>query len=190
MDEPTLTDRIALLRGGWLFAECTDDEIERIAALAHGMRVPAGHVVVREGDLGCEFYVVADGTARVSVGDGQAVADLTAGSFFGEMALLDGGDRVATVTATTELELLVLHRDVEELGIEALRSELPAAVAAEPLRTIDLREHLELEERNFITEVLARCGGIRSKAAKELGISERNLYQRLQRWRGAEEAPG
>ena len=50
MDEPNLTDRVALLRGGWLFSECTDDEIERIAALAHGMRVPAGHVVVREGD--------------------------------------------------------------------------------------------------------------------------------------------
>jgi len=86
--------------------------------------------------------------------------------------------------------LLVLHRDVEEFGIEALRSELPAAVADEPLRTIDLRQHLETEERTFITEVLARCGGNRGKAAKELGISERNLYQRLQRWRGAEEEPG
>jgi len=55
--------------------------------------------------------VVADGSARVSVGEGTAVADLGPGSFFGEMALLDGGDRVATVTALTELELLVLHRD-------------------------------------------------------------------------------
>ncbi|MBM3661185.1 MAG: cyclic nucleotide-binding domain-containing protein [Actinobacteria bacterium] len=111
MDEPRLSDRVALLRGGWLFSECTDDELERIAALAHGLRVPAGHVVVREGDEGSEFFVVADGAARVSVGDGTAVADLGAGSFFGEMALLDGGERVATVTAITELELLVLHRD-------------------------------------------------------------------------------
>ncbi len=55
--------------------------------------------------------MVADGTARVTVGDGVAVADLGAGSFFGEMALLDGGDRLATVTAATELDLLVLHRD-------------------------------------------------------------------------------
>ena len=111
MDEPRLSDRVALLRGGWLFSECTDDELERIAALAHGLRVPAGHVVVHEGDEGSEFFVVAEGSARVSVGDGTAVADLGPGSFFGEMALLDGGDRVATVTATTELELLVLHRD-------------------------------------------------------------------------------
>ncbi len=111
MDEPRLADRVALLRGGWLFSECTDDELERIAALAHGLRVPAGHVVVREGDEGSEFYVVVDGSARVTVGDGTAVADLGPGSFFGEMALLDGGDRVATVTAATELDLLVLHRD-------------------------------------------------------------------------------
>lgn len=111
MDEPRLADRVALLRGGWLFSECTDDELERIAALAHAIRVPAGHVVVREGDDGGEFYLVVDGGARVTLGDGQPVADLGPGSFFGEMALLDGGERVASVTALTELELLVLHRD-------------------------------------------------------------------------------
>lgn len=142
MDELNLTDRAALLRGGWLFSECTDDEIERIAALAHGMRVPAGHVVVREGDVGCEFYVVADGTARVTVGDGVAVADLGAGSFFGEMALLDGGDRVATVTASTELELLVLHRD--EFN-EMLAFAMPTL--APKLLTVVGRRVRELEAR-------------------------------------------
>lgn len=111
MDDTRLSDRIALLRGGWLFSECTDDELERIAALAHAATVPAGEVVVREGDEGTEFYVIADGTAHVTVGDGQALAELGAGSFFGEMALLDGGDRLATVTAETDLDLLVLHRE-------------------------------------------------------------------------------
>lgn len=105
-----LADRVGLLREGWLFSECTDDELERIAALAQPARVPAGHVVVREGDPGGEFYVIVDGTGRVSV-DGRPVADLGPGSFFGEMALLDGGDRLATVTAQTEMDLLVLHRD-------------------------------------------------------------------------------
>jgi len=110
MDDSRLTDRVTLLRGGWLFSECTDDELERIAALAHAIRVPAGHVVVREGDEGGEFYVVVEGLSRVTV-ESQPVADLGPGSFFGEMALLDGGDRVASVTAVTDLELLVLHRD-------------------------------------------------------------------------------
>ncbi|MFM8305171.1 MAG: cyclic nucleotide-binding domain-containing protein [Actinomycetota bacterium] len=110
MDESTLTDRVSLLRGGWLFSECTDGELERIAALVRVAQVPAGQVVVREGDPGSEFYIIASGTARVTVGDDRAVADVGAGSFFGEMALLDGGERVATVTAATELDLLVLDR--------------------------------------------------------------------------------
>lgn len=143
MDEPRLSDRVALLRGGWLFSECTDDELERIAALAHGMRVPAGHVVVREGDEGSEFFVVADGRARVSVGEGTAVADLGPGSFFGEMALLDGGDRVATVTATTELELLVLHRDefneMLSLAMPTLAPKL-LAVVGRRVRELEARQ--------------------------------------------------
>lgn len=143
MDEPRLTDRVALLRGGWLFSECTDDELERIAALAHVMRVPAGHVVVREGDEGGEFYVIADGSARVSVGDGQPVADLAAGSFFGEMALLDGGDRLASVTATTELELLVLHRDeFNEMLAMAMPTLAPKllAVVGRRVRELEARQ--------------------------------------------------
>jgi len=143
MDEPRLSDRVALLRGGWLFSECTDDELERIAALAHGLRVPAGHVVVREGDPGSEFFVVADGTARVSVGEGTAVADLGPGSFFGEMALLDGGDRVATVTAITELELLVLHRDefneMLSLAMPTLAPKL-LAVVGRRVRELEARQ--------------------------------------------------
>jgi CRP-like cAMP-binding protein len=111
MGEPSITDRVALLRSGRLFAECTDDELERIAALAHSSRAPAGTVVVQEGEPGEEFYVIVGGTARVTVGDGTAVAELGPGSFFGEMALLDGGDRVATVTAASDLDLLLLHRD-------------------------------------------------------------------------------
>jgi voltage-gated potassium channel len=143
MDEPRLADRVALLRGGWLFSECTDDEIERIAALVHGRRVPAGHVVVREGDEGREFFVIADGTARVTVGDGTEVAELGPGSFFGEMALLDGGDRVATVTAASTLELLVLHRDEfnEMLGM-AMPTLAPKllAVVGRRLRELEVRQ--------------------------------------------------
>jgi len=143
MDEPRLTDRVALLRGGWLFSECTDDELERIAALARAMRAPAGHVVVREGDEGGEFYVIVDGTARVTVDAGTVVADLGPGSFFGEMALLDGGDRLATVTATTELELLVLHRDeFNEMLAMAMPTLAPKllAVVGRRVRELEARQ--------------------------------------------------
>jgi CRP-like cAMP-binding protein len=143
MDEPRLTDRVALLRGGWLFAECTDDELERIAALAHAMRAPAGHVVVREGDDGGEFYVIADGRARVTVDGDQPVADLGPGSFFGEMALLDGGERTATVTATSEMELLVLHRDeFNEMLAMAMPTIAPKllAVVGRRVRELEARQ--------------------------------------------------
>ena len=105
MDDSRLADRVTLLRGGWLFSECTDDELERVAALAHPVHVPQGQVVVREGEPGDEFYVVVDGTTRVTLEDAP-IADIGPGSFFGEMALLDGGERVATVTAITDVELL------------------------------------------------------------------------------------
>ncbi len=79
--------------------------------------------------------------------------------------------------------LLVLNRDAEEIGVDALRSELPDTVVGEPLHALPLKEYLEAQERTYLQEVLARCGGNRLRAAKELQISERNLYQRLQRLR-------
>ena len=93
-----------------LFADCDAAEIEEIAGLTRRQTVDAGTVVVAEGDPGTDFYVVVAGAATVSVA-GEPVAELGPGAFFGEMALLDGGERVATVTATGELELLALARD-------------------------------------------------------------------------------
>ena len=99
-----------LLRGVPLFADCDDRELAEIAALARPQTAEAGTVLVTEGEPGTDFYVIVDGRATVSVG-GATVAELGAGSFFGEMALLDGGERVATVTAAGPLQLLRLERD-------------------------------------------------------------------------------
>jgi CRP-like cAMP-binding protein len=139
-EDSRLTERVSLLRGGSLFSECTDDELERIAALAHTMRVPAGHAVVREGDEGDEFYVIVDGVHHVTV-DGEPVAELGPGSFFGEMALLDGGERVATVTAMTDAELLVLHRDeFNEMLAMAMPTIAPKLLAVVGRRVRELEE--------------------------------------------------
>jgi CRP-like cAMP-binding protein len=141
-EDTHLSDRVALLRGGWLFSECTDDELERIAALTHAIRVPAGHAVVREGDEGSEFYMIVDGVHRVTV-EGEPVAELGPGSFFGEMALLDGGERVATVTAVTDAELLVLHRDefndVLAMAMPTIAPRL-LAVVGRRVRELEVRE--------------------------------------------------
>jgi pyruvate,water dikinase len=85
-----------------LFAGLTDDEVERIASVCKARRFAPGEVVIREGSGGASFYVIDSGEARVTIRDGE-VATLGPGDHFGEIALIDGGQRLATVTATTEL---------------------------------------------------------------------------------------
>jgi CRP/FNR family cyclic AMP-dependent transcriptional regulator len=85
-----------------LFSACTRKELELIAGATTELRFPAGATLAQQGANGHEFMVIVDGTARVEVGD-QSVATLGPGDFFGEIALLDGGPRTATVVATTDL---------------------------------------------------------------------------------------
>jgi CRP-like cAMP-binding protein len=107
----TSLDRsVELLRHASLFSACTEDELARIAALATPRDASAGDLLCTEGAPGDEFFVVVEGTAEVSVG-GDKVGDVEAGAFFGEMALIDGGERTATIRASTPMQLLVLNRD-------------------------------------------------------------------------------
>ena len=99
-DVVDLEHRIELLREVWLFSACNEEEIERIAAMAEPRSVDAGTEVTREGEEGLEFFVVVEGDAIASV-DGDEIGRIGAGGFFGEMALIDGGERVATVTAAS-----------------------------------------------------------------------------------------
>jgi CRP/FNR family transcriptional regulator, cyclic AMP receptor protein len=107
--------KIILLGGVTLFSRCTKGELHRIAALADEIEAPEGKVLTREGESGWEFFVVAAGTATARRGN-RKVATIGPGSFFGEMALIDQGPRSATVTADTEMHLLVLSsRSFSEL---------------------------------------------------------------------------
>ncbi len=99
--------KIHLLSGVSLFSTCAKHELRRIAALVDEIDAPKGKTLAREGDTGAEFFVVVEGTATASRG-GRRVATIGPGSFFGELALLDQGPRAATVTADTDMQLLVL----------------------------------------------------------------------------------
>jgi CRP/FNR family transcriptional regulator, cyclic AMP receptor protein len=68
---------------------------------------PPGREVVVEGRNGVGFFIIADGNAAVSIGD-RVIKMLGPGDYFGEMALLHGGERSATVTADTELRCLTI----------------------------------------------------------------------------------
>ncbi|HEX7442264.1 MAG TPA: cyclic nucleotide-binding domain-containing protein [Acidimicrobiales bacterium] len=90
-----------------LFSSCTVKELTQIARAADEVTVAEGTAVVTEGTLGHEFYLILEGRAAVSRA-GQPVAELGPGQYFGEMSLLDGAPRNATVTAVGSTSLLVL----------------------------------------------------------------------------------
>ena len=84
--------------------------LERLAARFVQVHIEPGTELMRQGDPGDRFYLIADGRAGVAV-DGRHLVTLTAGDFFGEIALLRDVPRTATVTALTDVEVLALDRD-------------------------------------------------------------------------------
>src|SRR5438552_10227605 len=95
--------RVRLVRG---FGE---EELRRGAELSRIVEAPAGTVVTQIGEPGDSFFVLIDGTVTVRTPVG-AGSQLKPGDFFGEMSLLDGEPRSATIVATTDLRLLIVDR--------------------------------------------------------------------------------
>jgi CRP/FNR family transcriptional regulator, cyclic AMP receptor protein len=90
-----------------LFADVPDEELAQIAGFAQDVTVDQGRELVREGDFSYEFMAIEDGEAEVTR-NGEHVADLGPGDFFGEMGLLEKTLRNATVTAKTSMKLVTL----------------------------------------------------------------------------------
>lgn len=98
-----------------LFAGCSKKDIEFIGQLADEVDVAAGHVLFREGAIGHEFIIVIEGALRVER-HGSVINHLGAGDFAGEIALVDGGPRTATVIADIPTRLLLIgHREFNSL---------------------------------------------------------------------------
>ncbi len=90
-----------------LFKDVPDDELAQIAGFAQEVKVDQGRELVREGDFSYEFMAIEEGEAEVTR-DGDHVADLGPGDFFGEMGLLEKTLRNATVTAKSPMQLITL----------------------------------------------------------------------------------
>lgn len=118
-----------LIRQLPLFADCTRSEIAQIVAIADEIDLPAGRRLTTEGAFGQEFVVIAEGAAEVRK-HGEPVATLGPGGFVGEVALLTGERRNATVVATEPVRALVIegHRFRNLLdNVPALRTKVEAA---------------------------------------------------------------
>jgi CRP-like cAMP-binding protein len=90
-----------------LFSGCNKRELRTIAGLCTGTSVGEGFVLTTQGTLGVDCFVIAEGEAEVRI-DGHTIAKVGPGDCVGELALLDGGRRTATVVATTPMRLYVM----------------------------------------------------------------------------------
>jgi CRP/FNR family cyclic AMP-dependent transcriptional regulator len=112
----THTDqKLELLKHVPLLSELGRREIEEVGRLTEEIDVAAGKVLMREGEIGQEFYVIVDGSVRIDRA-GTLVKTLGPGDFFGEIALVDGGPRTATATTESPAKMLVVgHREFHSL---------------------------------------------------------------------------
>ena len=93
-----------------LFAGLSRKELESVAALGVTLEFSAGQELAKEGAIGLEAFLIVSGEARVTVGEGIGVGTLGPGDHFGEISLLDGGRRGATVVAVTDMVVTVFER--------------------------------------------------------------------------------
>ena len=120
-----------------LFRELEPETLERVAESCTTLDVEAGATLLREGDFGYSLFAITAGTADV-IQDGVVTRTLGAGDVFGEIAVLSGGRRTATVAATSPMDLIVLlNRDLWKLEhnapdvVAALRDTIAERLAAE-----------------------------------------------------------
>lgn len=124
----------------WLFSACSAGQLRTIRRQVEEITVPAGRVLVEEGSVGREFFFIVEGTATVRHG-GRKVAGLGPGQYFGELSLLDRKPRSATVTADTDMVLLVL----DQRRFNGLLDEMPTlahkllSAMAQRIRDADAR---------------------------------------------------
>ena len=130
------------LKSVWLFSSCTASELRRIRGSLDEVVVPPGKMLVEEGRVGLELFLIVSGTASVLRG-GKRVATLGPGGYFGELALLDRKPRSASVISDTEMDVLVLSQRQFNSVLQAaptISRKLLAAMA-ERVRAADALAH-------------------------------------------------
>jgi CRP/FNR family cyclic AMP-dependent transcriptional regulator len=105
----TIKQLMAVLGAVPLFEGLSKKQLKKVADLADVARFMSGATLVKQGDVGDSFYVVLTGQAKV-VANGRTVNHTLPGEHFGEISLLDGGPRTASVIAETEMTLVIIRQ--------------------------------------------------------------------------------
>jgi CRP-like cAMP-binding protein len=107
--------KVELLKKVPLFSKLNKQGLQQVAQIADELDLPAGKEMATEGDRGREFFVLLDGEAEVTK-QGSRINTMKKGDFFGEIALVTKMPRTATVTATSDVDVLVItERDFDSL---------------------------------------------------------------------------
>jgi CRP-like cAMP-binding protein len=143
-----LEETVDLLHGVDLLRNCTHGQLQEVAHLAERVQVGEGEVLAREGRIGREFFLILSGSVAVTQ-QGRPVNTLVSGDFFGELAAMDPGPRNATVTALTDLDVLIIGpRELSAMSdIPGFRGALFRSMASR-LRAVEARlaELLEAQD--------------------------------------------
>ena len=169
------------LRSIPLFAAVSDEDLESVASLLIERRFPKNKTVVEEGTAGDYMYVIQEGRVKVTIlsGDGREkiLEMLEAGSFFGEMSLLDSAPRSASVKALTEVRVLALSRK-DFLTVLRRSPDLALAVITE--LTARLRQQDEQASSLSFQRVKERTQGLLVRMARDdIGVEGRRATPAL-----------
>jgi serine phosphatase RsbU (regulator of sigma subunit) len=168
-------DKNSLIRNIPLFSDLHSAEISFVAGYLHELRVSAGTLLFREGDLGDRFYVLLEGEIEVikalGTPDERAIAVRKAGEFFGEMSLLETqGRRTASVVARSAVHLLEMARD----DFEALLQHRPG-LAYQMIRVLSLR--LNESHNNTIADLREKNAHL-ARAYEELQAAHAQIVEK------------
>ena len=168
MDVGKLLSRMDLL------APLTRDELGQLATVAKACDYPAGTVIFRHGDEGSSLYLLVEGVAEASVGvngDQTSVAKIEPGQAFGEMSVLTGAPRAATVRALTKVHALKVRREDLEPIFRA-RPEIATELADVMARRVRSNEkHLaNLSDDHAVEEHTSRARHIAGMISHFFGI--------------------
>ena len=104
-----------------LFSSLSKKELEQLSQWTDQISVDTGHELATEGSFAHEFFVIEEGTADV-LKDGEPIAELGPGDFFGEIGLIETERRTATVVATQPMQLIVMF----QREFKQMEQEMPA----------------------------------------------------------------